>query len=180
MKRSQPQPMPVLELLQTNAQQMVSLLSDTIWAMRKERLKLSDISDRVKVVMQRLRPNYPEVVLRVEEDLAGDAVLLPVHAYHLFMIIQEAVNNALRHSGGNRVSVSFQGGDDWRVGITDNGVGFTKTVRSRDGGNGLHHMRERAESMGCAIEWRAVSPQGTMVRLSGKERGVGNGTATLN
>ena len=166
MKRSQSQPMTALDLLQTNAQQMVSLLSDTIWAMRKEHLKLSDISDRIKVVLQRLRANYPDVSLRVEEDLDNDVELPPIHAYHLFMIIQEAVNNALRHSGGGRVTVSFRDGYDWEVRISDNGVGFKKGASGSDGGNGLQNMRARAESMGCSIEWKALSPQGTEVCLS--------------
>ena len=166
MRRSQPQPTPVLELLQTNAQQMVSLLSDTIWAMRKERLMLSDISDRIKVVLQRLRPNYPGIILRVEEDLGSDAELPPVHAYHLFMIIQEAVNNALRHSGGDRVTVSFQGGDAWKVRVSDNGKGFKQGASNSDGSNGLHNMRARAESMGASIEWKSLPPQGMEVCLS--------------
>jgi signal transduction histidine kinase len=166
MKRGRLASDPALDLLQSNAQQMVALLSDTIWAMRKDAMQLSDISDRTKLVLQRLRANYPGLSLLVKEELDVDTALPPIHAFHLFMIIQEAVINALRHSGGDRVEVCFQGGADWKVFITDNGRGMSKgTQTNGDGGNGLYNMRARAESMFCSIEWKSLQPQGTEVKL---------------
>jgi signal transduction histidine kinase len=163
LKRNPAQPLPVLELLQSNAQQMVSLLSDTIWAMRKSGMKLSDISDRIKLVMQRLRPNYPEVRMRVNEDLDTDIELPPAHTYHLFMIVQEAIINALRHSGCSELIVHIQGAKSWTVRISDNGRGIDTGLKLVEGGNGMFNMRARVESMNCSIEWNAGSAAGTEV-----------------
>lgn len=163
LKRNPDQPLPLLELLQSNAQQMVSLLSDTIWAMRKPAMKLSDISDRLKLVLQRLRPSYPHIKMRVSEDLEDDPELAPAHAYHLFMILQEAINNALRHSHGNEVIVHIVGGMAWSVRVSDDGKGISTELRSTDGGNGLLNMRTRAESMNCHIKWARGMQSGTEV-----------------
>jgi len=154
-----------LELLQTNSQQMVSLLADTIWALRKNALYLTDISDRIKVFLQRLRYNYPSITLKVEERLEEDVLLSPVHAFHLFMIVQEAVNNAIRHSEGNEVIVSINGGEQWSLSIRDNGKGLLSKDNLIYEGNGKHNMKERASSMECVIEWNTVQPRGTEVKI---------------
>ncbi|MEO6831906.1 MAG: ATP-binding protein [Chitinophagaceae bacterium] len=165
LKRNPVEAAPVLDLLQTNAQQMVSLLSDTIWAMRKSSLQLSDISDRVKLMFQRLRPNYSSVHMRVTEGDEEATELLPAHAYHLFLIIQEAVNNALRHSHCHELVVEISGGLEWSVRIRDNGTGLSINPEASLSGNGLINMKARAENMECSLEWKAVLPQGTEVEI---------------
>src|SRR6185436_19733724 len=48
-------------------------------------------------------------------------------AGHLFRIAQEAVNNAVKHSKGNRVVVTLENRDgQFRLEISDNGQGFAK------------------------------------------------------
>lgn len=155
-----------LELLQTNAREMVSLLGDTIWALRKESLNLSDISDRIKILLQRLRPNYPRVEMYVREAIEKDSSLQPNHAYHLFMIVQEAINNALKHSGGNEVVVSVSSKDKWEVTVSDNGKGMTGSKPSLEGGNGRYNMQARAENMECTIEWKTSTSGGTVVTVA--------------
>lgn len=152
-----------VELLQVNSQQMVSLLGDTIWALRKEKMNLSDISDRIKVFLNRLRPNYPNMNMRVIEDFQNDMEFQPNQAFHLFMIVQEAVNNALKHSQGNEILISLRCNESWEIRISDNGLGFIKSESSFDEGNGLINMQDRAESMNCSIHWNQANPTGTEV-----------------
>ncbi len=154
-----------LELLQTNSQQMVALLGDTIWALRKEKMNLSDTSDRIKVFLNRLRPNYPQVNMRVLEDLQNDWEFQPNQAFHIFMIVQEAVNNALKHSQGNEVKICITSKENWEILISDNGHGFSKTESLGDCGNGLANMQIRSENIGCSIHWKQLSPSGTEVSI---------------
>ncbi len=71
-------------------------------------------------------------------------------AEHLYLIAQEAVNNAVKHGGGTRVVLSLD--YDERGGILhieDNGKGFAPVRKDdREGGNGLRIMRHRAEVFG--------------------------------
>ncbi len=154
-----------LELLQANSQQMVALLGDTIWALRKEKMKLSDISDRTKVFLQRLRPSYPTVSMLVEEHIDEDIELLPNQAYNLIMIIQEAVNNALRHSGAGDITVAITSRSRWQITIRDNGRGMMEDEFPAGGGNGLYNMQMRASGINCDIVWGPVQPSGTAVVL---------------
>ncbi len=152
-----------LELLQSNAQQMVSLLGDTIWALRKEKLSLIDISDRVKVFLNRLKPNYPQLKLRVEESIENEIEFQPNQAYHLFMIIQEAVNNAIKHSRATEIIVSINYKESWEIRIIDNGIGFNQNEIVSESGNGLQNIILRAESVNFCIQLNSDSISGTEV-----------------
>ncbi len=84
---------------------------------------------------------------------------------NLYRLMQEAITNAARHSGGDRVSVTV--GIDGRlltVGIEDNGGAFDIETVKR--GRGLANMTHRAADLGGRV---TVTPsgsgQGTVVRV---------------
>ncbi|HVY70341.1 MAG TPA: response regulator [Verrucomicrobiae bacterium] len=71
---------------------------------------------------------------------------------HLFRIAQEAVNNAVKHSGGRevRVRLSNEGGA-LRLTVSDNGRGLPKESQAQEG-IGLQIMRHRASVIGAELE----------------------------
>ncbi len=149
--------------LRDNSNAIISQLNDTIWVLKKELLSLTAVSDRIKIFTQRLRRSYPEVELEVEEDLPVDVQMPASQAFHLYRIIQEAVNNALRHSGGRKITVFFRGREHWEVFIQDNGKGMS----ARDlAGNGLDNMRSRAKEANWTIRWEDAAGGGTTVWVS--------------
>ncbi|MEO8582444.1 MAG: ATP-binding protein [Flavitalea sp.] len=152
-----------LQELRINAQSIVSQLSDTIWALNKETLSLTAISDRIKVLLQRMRRNYPDVMMEVAEKITMDHSLPPSQAFHLFRIVQEAVTNSLKHSAAKNIIVSVEGNDSWKIEITDDGSGMKIDPGNKMGGNGVLNMSKRAAESGWQIEWVAVSPRGTAV-----------------
>ncbi|MEI9809577.1 MAG: hypothetical protein WDO16_17855 [Bacteroidota bacterium] len=85
-----------LQELRNNSQAIVSQLGDTIWALKKDALSLTAISDRLKVFIQRIQPSYPDVTIDVMEKIETDHLLPPSQAFHLFQISQEAINNAIK------------------------------------------------------------------------------------
>jgi signal transduction histidine kinase len=80
--------------------------------------------------------------------------------HNLFLAFEEALNNALKHSGANTVHIAMSVTlPRFEVQITDNGKGFELAAppapQSRVGteGNGLKNMRQRLASIGgeCLI-----------------------------
>jgi len=66
----------------------------------------------------------------------------------LYRIAQEAVTNALRHSGADRVVIGLErAGDRLRLTVTDNGRGFDPSPGASVG-MGLTTMRQRAGAVG--------------------------------
>jgi two-component system sensor histidine kinase UhpB len=69
----------------------------------------------------------------------------------LFRIVQEALTNAAKHSGGTSVKIAIRYGDELRLTVEDDGRGFVDGAGARvtkRGGFGLTTMRERAEAFG--------------------------------
>jgi PAS domain S-box-containing protein len=93
-------------------------------------------------------------------------------AENLFRIAQEAINNAVRHSGGTRIEVRLQQSDEETVlEVADNGKGLGATdwshahLRGQDpGGLGLGIMEHRAELMGGVLHVDSIPGTGTTIR----------------
>lgn len=153
----------VLQELKGNAQAIVSQLSDTIWVLKKDALSLTSISDRLKLFIQKITPSYPQVTIDVCEEIKTDYLLPPAQAFHLFQIIKEAVNNALRHSRCTQVAIKVIGNEGWRLIIHDDGSGMLQSTMVAEGGNGIINMKARAEESGWRIQWQTGQPKGTSV-----------------
>lgn len=80
-----------------------------------------------------------------------------------FRIVQEALNNVIRHAQARRCTIVLSMDNALQIIIQDDGVGLPATTRS---GVGLQSMRERATEVGgvCTI---ATAPEGgVIVRLA--------------
>jgi len=97
-------------------------------------------------------------------DSCGDVELQdPAVAVHLYRVTQEAVSNALRHSGATRIDVHLNREDSTvRLSIHDNGCGFLPGADNLHG-IGLRTMRYRAELIGAQFNIRSAPPGGTTI-----------------
>jgi signal transduction histidine kinase len=99
------------------------------------------------------------IELEIDDDLSigpGDREVL--------RIAQEALHNAVRHSGATRVVLRLRAG--LVLEVIDDGAGFDPAdpeLRSRH--LGLTSMEERALRLGGRLEIRSASGEGTTVRL---------------
>jgi signal transduction histidine kinase len=100
------------------------------------------------------------------EGAEGLARLSPEAEHALFRMVQEALLNVLRHSGGARARVRVEQ-DDTRVHVTvsDEGHGFPVATRPGLPTVGLASMRQRLLQVGGSVELRSGAT-GTEVRAS--------------
>jgi signal transduction histidine kinase len=149
-----------MQELRNNSQSIVSQLNDTIWVLKKDALSLTAISDRLKIFIQRIQYSYPSIKIDVIENIETDHLLPPSQAFHLFQILQEAINNAVRHSGGRQINVIMEGSQSWTITVSDDGKGMNEAIMKKDG-NGLLNMKNRSGEAGWLIEWQINEPSGT-------------------
>jgi signal transduction histidine kinase len=154
-----------LQELNKNSQSIVSQLGDTIWALNRDNLTLTAISDRIKVFLSQLGKSYSGIDMVVLENINNDTELKSTHAFHLFRIIQEAVTNAVKHSRTNRLEIIFEEISGWKVEIKDFGKGTSGENGVKSEGNGLRNMRARADMVGWEITWSSNTPSGTVVTI---------------
>jgi nitrate/nitrite-specific signal transduction histidine kinase len=97
---------------------------------------------------------------------AEDFVELPQEVEQgLYWIVQEALNNTLKHSGATKVEIRlFFEGHKLVLEIADNGAGFNLDS-SLQRGLGLASMHERAGKLGSLLEIETKPGAGTCVRV---------------
>ncbi len=86
---------------------------------------------------------------------------------HLFRIVQEGLQNAVRHAEANRVTLKVQRNAGRLVlTLSDNGRGFSvKTAQQSLKGMGLRTMMERADLMNAELFLESQPGQGTRLTL---------------
>ena len=113
--------------------------------------------------LRHLRNRYRQRLAGRRPELAWDLALdeCPPLTEHqrltLLRIIQEGLNNALKHAGAGQIRISARqtGTSPLGVRILDDGVGFPEHLRP---GKGLHHLRSRVQSLGGTLD--LIPPDG--------------------
>jgi two-component system, NarL family, sensor histidine kinase UhpB len=91
-------------------------------------------------------------------DLDSDVQLV------VYRVAQEALSNAARHSGAERIEVALRRtGEGVELEVADDGRGFAFEESER--GLGIAGMRERALQLGAELTLESRPDQGTTVRL---------------
>jgi signal transduction histidine kinase len=103
----------------------------------------------------------------IELRVASPPALGQEAAGQVFRIAQEALQNALRHAGADRIEVLLQdGGGRLELSVSDDGHGFDAAAPGLRGRRlGLTSMEERAAELGGRLEIDSRPGSGTTVRL---------------
>jgi signal transduction histidine kinase len=161
-----------VQRLQQLAREALDELRSLILELRPAELERDGLDGALRKEIAMLeRLHGVEIALEVEQGaLAGSdgpARPSPRGDAEILRIAQEALHNALRHAGAERVVVRVDGGEGrLTLEVTDNGVGFRPEdpeLRSRH--LGLTSMEERARELGGRLEIRSAPSAGTTVRL---------------
>jgi signal transduction histidine kinase len=85
-----------------------------------------------------------------------------------YRIVQECLNNALRHSSASNVNISVVSADgEMRLQVEDDGVGFrVEEALMKSGSFGLAGMSERASLLGGEFRIESRPRRGTRVWIS--------------
>lgn len=154
-----------LQLLRSSITDVVGEIRRSVFNLRNESTAGQRIADRIRAVADNLAATSGMHIL-VEVDEAGDRLLAEVEA-DLVRIAQEAMNNAVKHSGASVIRVELQtAAPTALLRVSDDGVGLQP---GRADSHGLTIMRERARRIGgeVAIETPAEGGVSVVVRVRG-------------
>jgi two-component system, NarL family, sensor kinase len=84
----------------------------------------------------------------------------------LYRIIQECVNNVIKHSGANELDISLiKDADGIAATIEDNGKGFTVNAKQEGEGIGLKNIKTRIEYLKGTVDFDSAPGKGTLVAI---------------
>lgn len=154
-----------VEELSSFARGTMNQLRDTIWTLSREEVSLDAFSKRINELASRLLMETESPVFRMETQFDENVVLAPQTAVHLFRVLQEALNNCLKHAAARQVSVrvSALSGAVVLV-IEDDGRGFN-IQQDAESGYGLRNMKRRIEEIGGLFEIESTPGKGTRITI---------------
>jgi signal transduction histidine kinase len=148
------------------ADQTVRALEEIVWAVRPGSDTLQSLADYITHFANEL---FDGNTTRCRLDLPHDlpALALPPDLRHnIFLIVKEALTNALKHAGAREVQVQVKiSGHLLEILVQDDGTGF-EPASSEGRRNGLGNMRRRAGTIGGKLELQSGANQGTTVTIS--------------
>jgi two-component system NarL family sensor kinase len=105
--------------------------------------------------------------IKIELQANTTPALTQTQAINIYRIAQEAIHNAIKHSGAEWIKIRFHAGSDkLDLLCVDNGVGFDSyKIQNEKQGLGLQNMLTRAEMIGGKMFIESVRLQGTTLRF---------------
>jgi len=84
----------------------------------------------------------------------------------LYRVVQECVNNVIKHSGASQLDISLiKDADGIAATIEDNGKGFVVADKEKAGGIGLKNIRTRIEYLKGTVDFDSAPGRGTLVAI---------------
>jgi signal transduction histidine kinase len=150
-----------------SAGQTVRALEEIVWAIRPGSDTLQSLVEYVSHFANELfEGDHTRCRLDFPHDLPSRP-LPPEMRHNIFLIIKEALTNALKHAGAKEVHVQAKilpGAVQFTV--QDDGKGLKPAAVSSNGRrHGLDNMHRRAEAMKATLNISPGSPRGTTVNL---------------
>ena len=139
---------------------------NSIWNMRAHVLENGDLPGALRGILQQMADGT-EIAGRL--DVTGRVRRLPpVVENNVLRAGQEAIANAIKHSGAKQVNVTLEFEEkQFRLRVTDDGRGFDpQQPPSGDGGFGLVGMRERVAELKGELNIRSAAGQGAEILVT--------------
>ena len=146
------------------AREVVRDLDEIVWAVNPKNDYLDNLADYIFEYVE----NFLGMTsIRFRVDVAEDVPHQPLSSaarHNLFLVVKEALNNVVKHSGATEVWVRAK--TEHRAltfEIEDNGKGFEP--QPDELGNGLGNMEKRMKEAGGSFYLASCSGKGTRVRV---------------
>ena len=153
------------KLLQINetVRETVQNLRDSIWATHQNAISIENFQSRLKQYL--LKSIGENLAFRVSFE-GTSAILSSTLALTLFRIVQEAVQNSLKHARATEILINGRVDEErGKVEIIDNGKGFNTNEALETESYGLSNMKRRIEDLGGILIISSQIGHGTKVSL---------------
>lgn len=154
------------EKLSDYARHTLGELRETIWALNSQALDVNTLKQKLEDLVYEWRGVYEWVHIQFLFDVQENVPLHPQRTLSFYRIIQEAGNNALKHSEGDTLMLKVvQTETALEAVISDNGKGFDSNCRKK-GHYGLDNMRVRAAQANLIYSMTSAPGSGTKIMVT--------------
>ncbi|WP_456423353.1 tetratricopeptide repeat-containing sensor histidine kinase [Lutibacter sp.] len=147
------------------ANNTISQLRDTIWAMNKNKISFEDFQGRVLTFIEKAKRITTNTHLNYTSTVKNNIVFSSIKGINIFRVIQEAINNAIKYANASKIIINInETTNELIIEIKDNGTGFN--LNTVELGNGLKNMQHRIEEINGKITINSGINRGTTITIS--------------
>ena len=152
-----------LEELQRTATEAVADMRLLIYELRPPILDDEGLVEAIRVRLESVEARS-DIQFNLEVD--GELQLPKMTETEVYRVIQEALNNILKHANATYVFVKIiEDQNHLYVAIQDNGKGFDQTLTEKSGGYGFRNIHERIRRIGGTLHIDTAPGQGTSIHI---------------
>jgi signal transduction histidine kinase len=142
----------------------IGQLRDTIWAMNKNEIPFDELYGRLLSYVEKVKEITDIANISIDHDLKFSPTFSSVVGMNLFRVVQESINNAVKHAHANEIKVYFSEVEEQlHISIQDDGDGFDKS--NVEVGNGLSNIESRISAINGTVTINSKQNQGTEVLM---------------
>ncbi len=154
----------ILTRMSINAKETMDKMGDIVWMIKAGESEGSSLKERMERFAYEICSSK-NIDTIIELDELEKVKLTMEQRKNLYLIFKEALNNAVKYSGAEKVEIKVQSANkQLQLLIKDYGKGFKPETTGR--GNGLDNMKNRAKELNGHLEILAEPGQGTVVQLT--------------
>jgi signal transduction histidine kinase len=153
-----------LQHISDSSKEMVEKMSDIVWTINPKNDSFDHIITKLKSYAVNLCASKGiKLHLNIDETVGEYYPDMQVRK-HIYLLIKEAINNAVKYSGGKNIFFYIQKNNGCiLVTIKDDGKGFDKSLIVA--GNGLSNMQSRAMELDARLTIDSANEAGTTITL---------------
>jgi ligand-binding sensor domain-containing protein len=158
----------ILGSITDSANEMTNEMGDIVWALNPKNDHYSSIVKRVETFARPLcAARGINFMFTCDPDLMTTNLGMKERK-DLFLIIKEAVNNAIKYAGCKHLHIRMRKfGQQIMVEVMDDGAGFDAALLERqETGNGLHNMKQRAQELNGKVKFDSEPGKGSNIVLT--------------
>ena len=155
-----------IDTLSNFANKSISELRDTIWVLNSKQLTLSELKSRMLNFIKDAGDSVDKTQFHFNFEIENDVQLSSKQAINSYRILQEIVNNAIKHADAKDVFVSVnQNQNTIEMEISDNGTGFDFEQKKKKS-FGLTNIKNRVEEINGSLKVTSNSENGTIYSIT--------------
>ncbi|MES2773140.1 MAG: sensor histidine kinase [Bacteroidota bacterium] len=154
----------ILERMRVNAKETMEKMSDLVWTIKPEEAEGSNLKQRMERFAYEIC-GAKNIALTLQLDKLETKDLTMEQRKNMYLIFKEALNNAVKYSGSEKITVSAANGQKILTMIVkDEGKGFDMGTLVK--GNGLDNIQNRAADINGKLVIDSTPGGGTTVKLT--------------
>lgn len=153
----------ILEKMTTNSKETMDKMGDIVWMIKPGEQESGSLVQRMETFAYEMA-GAKNITTLFQIDDIQHLKLSMENRKHIYLIFKEAINNAVKYSGTEKIVVTTALKQKiFSLEIKDFGKGFD--VKQIKKGNGLDNMQERTRALGGELLIESAPEKGTSIQL---------------